>query len=529
MRAVVSASVIPCLLSLTCTPEDDLAAETGGEADVAVSAAALSTVASYATGTTGSATVTNPNSRAFNLGSFPAGTTVQVGTCGLSGATAVPPGGTSATDTFLRLYAGSTQLASNDDNCGGLGSKIVTTLATSATLTLYAGCYSDSSCGGTIRVDTVLDSNGKLSNVESSFLAIGATPRKLTWGRGVLVGYTDDGDDTSTSDHFQGIQRLRGTNWLVLSGDSRAGDGFDENLVYVQMNSASTSQAGRWGAQAGAGDAPLPGNSAVYRRSAQLPGGGALPDRHCGGLQVSGRFLAVGCEPDGVSESNQSHVLFYDLGAAFSSPPGSPFASIDRTGCNPASNPSCDLGEAGAVGAAKLADGSLVVAVAEWNATRVVFYRSAPDSTGFSSFSSGLWSLIGEWAATSGCADAQGPSAPDRNFHAYQSINLVADRTGGLFLLGFHNTASQETIDLFRVDLSTWCGKPACLTKLRARTQPRVPASCDHWSDFDGATGAYIDSDNESIYVYGSEPNIGDAADASDCVANKTWAELTEW
>jgi hypothetical protein len=49
------------------------------------------------------------------------------------------------------------------------------------------------------------------------------------------------------------------------------------------------------------------------------------------------------------------------------------------------------------------------------------------------------------------------------------------------------------------------------------------------WSDLDGATGAYGDPDSEAIYIYGSEANIGDAADASDCVANKTWAELTEW
>jgi hypothetical protein len=64
---------------------------------------------------TGNATT---NYTRFELGSFQAGTSIRIGTCGMAGATF-------ERNTFLRLLVATTtvELASNDDNCerSGLG------------------------------------------------------------------------------------------------------------------------------------------------------------------------------------------------------------------------------------------------------------------------------------------------------------------------------------------------------------------------------------------------------------------------
>jgi alpha-tubulin suppressor-like RCC1 family protein len=73
-----------------------------------------------------------------------AGDKLQVGTCNLTGASA-------SGDTYLRLYGTSaTQVAYNDDNCGGLASYIEYTAPTNGTYELRAGCFSSNSCSGTV-------------------------------------------------------------------------------------------------------------------------------------------------------------------------------------------------------------------------------------------------------------------------------------------------------------------------------------------------------------------------------------------
>ena len=73
-----------------------------------------------------------------------AGDVVEVGTCGLTGATA-------SGDTYLRFFDGAgTQVASNDDSCGGRASYFKYTVARAGTFEIRAGCYSSGSCGGTV-------------------------------------------------------------------------------------------------------------------------------------------------------------------------------------------------------------------------------------------------------------------------------------------------------------------------------------------------------------------------------------------
>jgi V8-like Glu-specific endopeptidase len=76
--------------------------------------------------------------------SLTAGQKITVGTCGLTGASA-------SGDTYLRLYGpGGTQVASNDDACGGTASNLSFTVATSGNYEIRAGCYSSGSCSGTV-------------------------------------------------------------------------------------------------------------------------------------------------------------------------------------------------------------------------------------------------------------------------------------------------------------------------------------------------------------------------------------------
>lgn len=76
--------------------------------------------------------------------SVSAGQTVTVGTCGVADASFNG-------DTYLRVQDPfGTQVALNDDACGGLSSRLVFTAASSGAFQIRAGCYSSGSCSGTV-------------------------------------------------------------------------------------------------------------------------------------------------------------------------------------------------------------------------------------------------------------------------------------------------------------------------------------------------------------------------------------------
>jgi V8-like Glu-specific endopeptidase len=93
-------------------------------------------------------TATNTNNAQQNTVNktltFAAGDVVELGTCGVDGA--ILDG-----DSFLRLNNGAgTEVASNDDSCGGRGSYIKYTVPAAGSFTIRGGCYSSGSCGGTV-------------------------------------------------------------------------------------------------------------------------------------------------------------------------------------------------------------------------------------------------------------------------------------------------------------------------------------------------------------------------------------------
>lgn len=94
---------------------------------------------SYSASNTSSATQSTFN---FDIAMF-AGQTLSIGTCGV-------PGATGTGDTYLRLFNPNGQeVASNDDACGVL-SFLSFTAPTTGTYQIHAGCFSTSSCTGTV-------------------------------------------------------------------------------------------------------------------------------------------------------------------------------------------------------------------------------------------------------------------------------------------------------------------------------------------------------------------------------------------
>lgn len=95
---------------------------------------------SYTASNTSSATQNTTNKLMY----LQAGQTLTAGTCGLEGASA-------SGDTYLRITdLSGNPLASNDDACGSLSSKVVYTATSSGYYYIRAGCYSSGSCSGTV-------------------------------------------------------------------------------------------------------------------------------------------------------------------------------------------------------------------------------------------------------------------------------------------------------------------------------------------------------------------------------------------
>jgi V8-like Glu-specific endopeptidase len=91
---------------------------------------------------------TNTNNAQQNttnkLVALAAGDKITLGTCGVTG-------GNFSGDTYLRLFGpAGTQVSSNDDACGGRGSNLTYTATATGTYQIRAGCYSTSSCSGTV-------------------------------------------------------------------------------------------------------------------------------------------------------------------------------------------------------------------------------------------------------------------------------------------------------------------------------------------------------------------------------------------
>lgn len=265
-------------------------------------------------------------------------------------------------------------------------------------------------------------------DVRRAFADIRPHADKLVcWAGSVLPAvYSDNNLDV----HFQGVQRLRRGRFLAITGSSPTAS----HLVIVAMASRNASGAFRSNCLRSAD--PPEGDRVVALEAI------SEEFKHAGGFQMLGDHLAIGVEEDGASE-----VAFYDL-----TDPLKPqkLYSIRRT------NEDLDVKEdpatAGAVALAKLpGDGRYLLIVGRTNSNTLDFYRSARRNLKNPGFE-----YMGSWRERYLMADSDDV---DHEFGNYQTINLIPQSDGRMFLVGLHNSAlldfGQDWADLFELEFTS--------------------------------------------------------------------------
>lgn len=138
------------------------------------------------------------------------------------------------------------------------------------------------------------------------------------------------------------------------------------------------------------------------------------PYRHAGGCQLAGGKLYTGIE-DNIAKDKAKVVAVGENGS---------LAVIAMR------NGTCKRSTAGATGAVYI-NGKYIAAVADWDSRNIDFYRV--DAAGYD--------LVGTFSAGNAV-----------KWGSYQSINLLADTAGNLFMIGFCKDGSHNRADLFAVN-----------------------------------------------------------------------------
>lgn len=145
------------------------------------------------------------------------------------------------------------------------------------------------------------------------------------------------------------------------------------------------------------------------------------PYRHAGGCQAAGNVWAVGVE-DNVNK-NKSKVLLFSTDTN-----AKPITIAERTGAYERST-------AGATGLVRLKDGSYLAAVGDWDSRNIDFYQSNPNNVAaFDSIATYKADTISTWGS-------------------YQSINLLQQADGKLYMIGFCLDVKGSRADLFSITL----------------------------------------------------------------------------
>lgn len=149
------------------------------------------------------------------------------------------------------------------------------------------------------------------------------------------------------------------------------------------------------------------------------------PFRHAGGCQLYGHKLFVGVEDN--MAKNKSDILAI---------------SFDQEGKELTKNIIAQRkgivkrSTAGATGVTKIKSGQYLIAVGDWDSRNIDFYLSKPGSdTLFDSLTT--FTVFG-----------------NQKWDSYQSINLLTDTAGNIYLIGFALDGLNNCADLFKVKLS---------------------------------------------------------------------------
>lgn len=148
------------------------------------------------------------------------------------------------------------------------------------------------------------------------------------------------------------------------------------------------------------------------------------PFRHAGGCQVSGKSLAVGIEDNIAKDKSDILIIAFN-------------DSLEETSKNIVAHRRgvVKRSTAGAVGFAKTKTGEYLLVVGDWDSRNIDFYLSRSDrETVFDSLTTF--------------------HVPDnQKWPSYQSINLLSDTAGSIYLIGFALDGLNNRADLFKVNM----------------------------------------------------------------------------
>lgn len=312
------------------------------------------------------------------------------------------------------------------------------------------------------------DANPQVSNVPDAFNRIR--------GQGAIGELVTGDTSFPPGGHLQGIQRSYVTKnraaTMIISSSSDSESYFFVGSLPLPFDSDGLSApACAWESEGG-------GNAETVVYYHKLCD---APLKHAGGIQVIERYLVVGVEDN--SSRDRSRVLFYEI-----SDPASPqqlrHLAIERSGSGLT---------AGAVGIVKRGSDHLLV-VGRWDSEVLDFYVSNGSPLCDMDCQFSLWRT---WDSSD--ADRSDWS-PDHVWGSHQSLNLVRDTSGDLYLLGFNrDEEGRNVLDLFRLDISQ--GTSKMIQKLRIRTM-----HCHPGVSFGYGAGIFITPNGLAVYACEGDP-----------------------
>ena len=313
-----------------------------------------------------------------------------------------------------------------------------------------------------------------LADVESAFARIAVDGRHLT---ARVDGHIPKGSYRQSltnlfglHNHFQGIQRVPATDYVVVSGSNpRMSELFIVRLAAGDRVSEHS----------------IPPENGIVARIGLDP-----VMWHAGGLSLEGSILAV---PLYGGSPRRGTIAFYDLRDP-EKPEKLP-VEIDRLGL-----------KSMAVALTRLPGGLYLAAVLggyDGLPRRIEFYLSETDrlEDGFRSPS-----------VTLRVSDVQARPGQDRTFSHFQNANFIRQADNRLYLVGFHNKNffqsrmfGSDHADLYEVVFprdTIAAAAPRLVPPALVKAASRSLKCTGGYCNLDAAAGLYVDQDSQSMSVY---------------------------
>ncbi len=312
-------------------------------------------------------------------------------------------------------------------------------------------------CPAIVALGLASIANAQIADVPAAFDAVVV--------EGTPLVFQTDGVRIPDGGHWQGAQMRFDAegqrHWLFLSHDSAT-----TAYVYIVEFPASLSEPGR----------------VVHIH--EFPSDGDVPPlRHSGGIQLIDHVLVVGIEDN--QEKTRSEVQFWDVTDPLNFRQLSHLTLKRRGGAKTQT--------AGAVGLVQSGEGH-TLAVANWDSRDIDFYvtNGKPLQDSECRFTHDR-----RWSVTTADTKDWGPSSL---FGSFQSIQLLTNTHGELYLVGFHTLREgEELADLFVVDLK----QPPEKTLQKIASQSITLSEDNH---FRYAAGLWIDGNR--LRFLASERNL---------------------